>query len=198
MNPLFQQITETVEPIQDSIYGSRYRCSLTLKDGTLLPCVVIHSKQKLVELAKRRIRDEMSGHGCLGGHDPYEQIVSTFVAGGNRINDYDVESASESHFAPPLSLLDKICGETTMAWTGWVFEMSNGSMFSYGSSFSMEFFQLPNGYSFFDINKVHSHSYIGKNGDLIPLKQGGFLPDDYKDISLFRERVYFNCAIDGI
>jgi hypothetical protein len=196
MNKHFQHIIETVEPFEDSFYGSRYRCSLTLNDGTYIPCAVIQSKQKLVELAKRRIREEIDGKGCLGGADPYGQIVSSFVTGGNRINDYDVISATPSPFAIPLALLHQIHGETTMAWTGWVFEMSDSSMFSYGSSFSMEFFQLPDGYSFRDVAKVHNHSYVGKNGKLLPLQQGGCLPDDYKDIPLLRERVYFTCAIE--
>lgn len=198
MKPNFQHIIETVEPIQDNIYGPRYRCSLTLKDGTVLPCAVIHSKRKLVELAKRRITEEMSGRGRIGGDDPYGQIVSSFVAGGNRINDYDVTSADVSRFAPPLSLLRQIHGETTMGWTGWVFEMLDGKMFSYGSSFSMDFFQLPEGYSFSDVNRVHNHSYIGTLGELVSLKQGGRIPGQYNIAALLRERIYFNCAVDTI
>lgn len=34
-------ITDKVEPLRNPIYGPRYRCSLTLEDGTLLPCAVI-------------------------------------------------------------------------------------------------------------------------------------------------------------
>jgi hypothetical protein len=60
----------------------------------------------------------------------------------------------------------------------------------------MEFFQLPDGYSFCDVIKVHNHSYVGENGKLLPLQQGGFLPNDDKDIPLLRERVYFTCAIE--
>ena len=46
----------------------------------------------------------MSGKGWIGGPDPYGQVLSTFVAGGNRINDYDIASASPSRYAPPLAL----------------------------------------------------------------------------------------------
>ena len=104
MNPkiqqTIQQIITTVEPLQDSMYGLCYRCSLTLKDDTELPCVVIHSRKKLVELAKRRIRDEIDGQGYLGGVDPYEQIVSLFVTGGNR--DKFVGCVTAKHNAPNL------------------------------------------------------------------------------------------------
>jgi hypothetical protein len=159
---------------------------------------VLHSKRKLVELAKRRFTEEINGQGRIGGDDPFGQIVSSFVACGNRINDYDVKSVTVSRFAPPLSLLRQIHGETTMGWTGWVFEMSDGKMFPYGSSFSMEFFQLPDDYAFSDINRVHSHSYIGKQGELASLQRGGRMPAQYDYEGLLRERIYFNCAVDDI
>lgn len=198
MNNSFQHILDAIEPLEDFIYGPMYRCSLTLQDGTELPCAVLHSKSRLVELAKRRIKQEQGEKGVLGGPDPYGQIVSSFVAGGNRVNDYEVVAAGPSRFAPPLALLEQIHGETTMAWTGWVFEMNDGSLFAYGSSFSMEFFQLPDGYGFEDVVKVHNHSYLSQDGELKTLEQGGMLPDDYERDNLLRERVYFSCAIEEI
>lgn len=198
MDNRFKDIISNVEPIPDSIYGPRYRCALTLKDGTLIPCAVLASKAKLVELAKRRIKEEMSGKGRIGGPDPYGQILSTFVAGGNRLNDYDVASAIPSRYALPLALLHQIHGETTMAWTGWVFEMRDGKMFAYGSSFTMEFFDLPDGYTFGDVVKVHNHSFLSADGALRSLEQGAMLPTDYSPKNLFRERVYFTCNIDDL
>ena len=106
------RITTEVELIPDSVYGPRYRCSLTLNDGIFLPCAVLQSKNRLVELAKRRIKEEMQGRGHLGGADPYGQVVATFVAGNSRVSDYDVATASPSRFAIPLSLLSQIEGET--------------------------------------------------------------------------------------
>ena len=198
MDSRFQEIISNVEPLPDSIYGPRYRCALTLKDGTHLPCAVLQSKATLIELAKRRIKEEISGKGKIGGPDPYGQVLSVFVAGGNRVNDYDVASASSSKSAPPLALLRQIHGETTMGWTGWVFEMKDGKLFQYGSSFCMEFFHLPEGYSFDDVIKVHNHSFLSKEGALRSLQRGGMLPTDYSRDSLLRERVFFTCHIDGI
>ena len=85
-----------------------------------------------------------------------------------------------------------------MGWTGWVFEMKDGKCFSYGSSFLMEFFNMPEGYSFEDVAKVHNHSYLSTDGALINLRQGGLLPDGYSRVNIFRERVFFTCYIDGI
>jgi hypothetical protein len=198
MEKRFQEILSTVAPLPDDIYGPRYRCALTLKDGTHIPCGVLQSKSKLVELAKRRIKEELSGKGKIGGPDPFGQIVSSFAASGNNVNDYDVASASLSRYAPPLSLLSQIHGETTMAWTGWVFEMRDGKMFAYGSSWTMEFFDLPQGYTFEDVGKVHNHSFLSEDGELHSLERGAMLPSGYRPDKLLRERIYFTCYLDGI
>jgi len=198
MDKRFQDIVSKVEPLPDSIYGPRYRCAVKLKDGTNIPCAVIQSKAKLVELAKRRLKEEMSGKGRIGGADPYGQVLSVFVAGGNRVNDYDIASASISKYAPPLALLSQIHGETTMGWTGWVFEMKDGKLFAYGSSFLTEFFDLPDGYSFEDVFKVHNHSFLSKDGTLHSLEQGMRLPSDYNPEHIFRERIFFTCYINDI
>lgn len=198
MDKRFQEIVSKIEPIPDSIYGPRYRCSLNLKDGTQIPCAVLQSKAKLIELAKRRIKEEMSGRGKIAGPDPYGQILSSFVAGGNCVNDYDVASVAPSRYSIPLPLLNQIHGETTMAWTGWVFEMRDGKLFAYGSSFLMEFFDLPEGYDFSDVAKVHNHSFLSPDGELVSLERGGRLPPDYSPDKLFRERVFFTCYIEGL
>ncbi len=191
MEEWIKEIIAKVEPLPDSIYGPRYRCALTLKDGTFIPCAVLQSKKHITELAKRRIKQEMSGTGIIGGPDPYGQIVSNFAARGNRINDYDVKSSSLSKFAPPIALAYQIHGETTMGWTGWVFEMKDGKHFPYGSSFNMEFLDLPEGYAFDDVLTVHNHCFITKEGTMASLERGDRLPPTYEDVRLYRERVFF-------
>ena len=84
-----------------------------------------------------------------------------------------------------------------MAWTGWVFEMKDGRLFSYGSGFNMEFLDLPNGYTFEDVIKVHNHSFV-LDGALRTLEEGRVLPSDYDRVNLLRERQFFTCYIDGI
>lgn len=172
--------------------------TLTLKDGTFLPCAVIQSKDRLVELAKRRLKEELQGRGHLGGEDPYGQIVATFVAGGNRVNDFDVAAAAESRFAIPLKLLSQIHGETTMAWTGWVLRMKDRRAFSYGTTFLTEFFQLPDGYEFSDVDEVINHSFVDEAGVVTKFEQGGLLPNRYRPDAVLRERQFFSCAVDGV
>ncbi len=85
-----------------------------------------------------------------------------------------------------------------MSWTGWVFEMTDGKLFAYGSSYTMEFFDLPKGYGFGDVAKVHNHSFLSEYGALVSLDRGGRLPPHYRPENLFREKVFFTCYIDGI
>ena len=198
MDKKFQEVVGKIEPLIDSIYGPIYRCSMILKDGTTIPCATLQSKSKLTELAKRRIKEEMSGKGKIGGPDSYGQIVSNFAAHGNNINDYDVASVGPSKFVLPIPLLNQIEGETFMGWTGWVFEMKDGKLFSYGSGFRFEFFDLPDGYSFDDVMKVHNHSYLSDNGELRSLQRGAMPPKEYTREKIFRERIFFTCYIDGI
>jgi len=196
MYDFINEIKNTIEPLKDNIYGPLYRCSLTLKDGTFLPCAVVQSRERLVELAKRRIKEDMGRQATLNVPDPYGSIVSSFVSKGNRVNDYEVRSASESKYAIPVSLLSQIHGETTMGWTGWVFKMKDGKVFSYGTTFRFEFFQLPENYSFVDVAEVINHSFVDAFGEVRSLRNGG--TRNYDVNAVFRERVYFICAVDGL
>ena len=206
-----EQITRTVEPVQDPVDGPLYRCSLTLRDGTLLPCAVLQSKARRVALARKRLDDEREGRTFIGGADPYGVLLSTLVASGNRVSDYDVLLASESPYAVPLPLLAQIRGETFMGWTGWVFRMRDGRLFPYGSPSSrLEFLELPEGYTFADVTQVIKHSFVdpgsGSVASLIPssppsvesLIDGSFLPVSYERTKVLRERPYFTCLVDGI
>ncbi len=85
-----------------------------------------------------------------------------------------------------------------MSWTGWVFRMRDGRYFSYGSSFLMEFFGLPEGYDFSDVVEVINHSFVDSTGRIAKLREGGDLPESYRHDSVIRERVFFTCAVDGV
>ena len=80
-----------------------------------------------------------------------------------------------------------------MAWTGWVFEMNDGNLYSYGSTFLMEFFHLPDGYNFSDVRRVHNHSYVDAEGAI-----ASYWEQPGRPAVLYRERPYFVCALDGI
>lgn len=188
-----------VELWPDSIYGDGYRCSAYLKDGTFLPCVLLRKSEATVELALRRFEEEKRGKGVFRSNKPdaYRSIVRLFVAGGNRVNSYDIATVELSRFAIPLHLLRQIEGETTMGWTGFVLEMNDGRRFAYGTSFSVEFFSLPDGYEFTDVARVHNHSYVTSTGELGSLTQDmSPRPADYQTANVFREKPYFVCHYD--
>jgi hypothetical protein len=76
--------------------------------------------------------------------------------------------------------------------------MRDQSVFSYGSSFRMEFLQLPDGYEFSDVGEVINHSFVNPAGTLSRLEQGHLLSEEYMQTKLLRERASFSCAVDGI
>jgi hypothetical protein len=198
MKPIFQSIIDTVAPLEDQFYGKGYRCALTLTDGTFLPCAVLRSRAKMVELAKRRMAEAMSGKGVLRRNDPYGEIVASFATHCTQVCDYEVASAAPSAFAIPLELLEQIEGETFMGWTGWVFEMSDGRLFSYTTDYDMEFFPLPEGYGFSDVRTVHNHSWLDASGAIRRLESSSLDSDDFDPNAFFRDKVSFTCFIDGI
>jgi hypothetical protein len=196
---LFEFVKAQQEPFPDATFGDGYRCSVYLKDGTFLPCVVLRQSRPTVDLAIRRFEQEKKGKGIFGfGQNGYEQIVRNFVLGGDRINSYDIARVESSKFAIPLALHRQIHGETTMSWTGFVLAMRNGQNFAFGTSFDTAFFDLPDQYSFDDVVAVHNHSYVDSLGNLGSLRQGiGEQPSDYDGTKVFMSRPYFVCYYDA-
>jgi hypothetical protein len=176
-----------VEPLPDTIYGPRYRVSAFLSDETYLPCVVVQCKRKQVDLADRRF-EQLKKH-----RDQYRSVLESFVAGGSCVADYAIARIELSRFAWPLSTLRQIHGETSMGWTAFVVEMSDGRRFSYGTRFLFEFFDLPDGYSFNDIRTIHSGMIHSEAEGTRPFSSSAF-----SSIQFIREKPYFTCYIDGL
>ncbi|HXA47617.1 MAG TPA: hypothetical protein VNW52_08305 [Burkholderiaceae bacterium] len=187
-------------PITNSTYGDSYRCSAYLVDGTYLPCVVLRKSEPIAQLALKRFEQEKKGKGIFGSSrsaDAYEKIVKHFVTSGNRLSNYDIANLEPSKYAIPLTLLSKIEGETTMGWTGFVLEMRDGKALPFGTSFGMEFFNIPENYTFEDVVAVHNHSYVSSLGEIKPLTEGmSAQPTEYDTSVVCRERPYFVCYYD--
>ena len=191
-----------IEPLEDQNIGLGYRASVYLKDGTYLPAVVFRNPKLKVDQAIKRFKEEKSGKGIINWgkeKDTYREIVKLFVTSGNKINDYDIDKVEKSPFAFPIEILKTIRGETTMAWTEFAARMKDGKIFGFGTSFLMDFFQLPNGYKATDIEEIINHSYISKTGELKSHKVPFFQrPDDYNENAIHRERPYFECYLEGL
>ena len=85
-------LKSNIEPLDDRIYGNRYRAAVRLTDDTYLPCVVFQSKKSLVELALRRF-DQLRSQPSQ-----YKMVVESFVASGSHINYYEIKTVE------PISL----------------------------------------------------------------------------------------------
>jgi hypothetical protein len=161
--------------------GPAYRCAATLTDGVHLPCVLIASVDSQLELALRRFEEtrldglkpkaeRRFGHGMT-----YPDIVKTFTASNNCVRHFDIASLEPSRFVIPLARLGEVRGETSMSWTQFSVTMRDGAEFGFGTSFLMEFFDMPDGYSGDDIVSVHQHrAGPGRT---------------------YRERPYFSCYV---
>ena len=187
-------LRNNIEPSEDYVYGSGYRASAYLTDGTFLPCVIFRNPKQVVELAIRRFQKEQQPGG------DYHNIVTSFVTQGNCVNSYDIARVEKSRYAFPISVLNQIEGETGMAWTGFAAKMKDGKFVGFGTGFYFEFFDIPEEYSTDDIEEIVNHSYVLETG-LLRSHRVGFLfeePDDYHKAKVFRERPFFECYIDKL
>lgn len=194
-------LKDSIEPYPDNEYGQGYRASVTLTDGTFIPCVMFRNPSKIVDLAIKRFRQEQSGKSIFSksSGQGYTDIVKTFVARGNCINHYDIAKVEKSKNAFPLDILRKIKGETTMGWTGFVLKMKDDRSFGFGTRFSNAFFSMPENYLPEDIVEVISHSYISNTGNVCSHKVPFFeWPTDYDHDVVNHERPYFECYIDDL
>ncbi len=204
---MLKYTNETVEafinsgepPMPDPTYGDGYRCSTILKDGTELPCVIIRRNDRLIDSVIKSIEAERRGRmDPTGGIDPQREFVKALATGGNRLSFHEIDSIRPSRFAIPLPILEQIEGETVMAWTGFVLEMADSALFTYGSSYNFAFFDIPGGYQFSDVVTVHNHAFVDRSGRLVDMRADPENTNlDYdEDVPVFRERSFFECFVD--
>jgi hypothetical protein len=172
-------VKRNIEPLAAfGLYGGGYRVSVTLSDGTLLPCVLVSGANSRTDLAIKRFK-ETATYTDL--HIGYREIVKTFVCGGNTINHHDIRELSACPFAIPVARMKEIGAETSMAWTEFSAFMNDGAEFRFGTTFIREFFNMPAGYTASDIKRIESAS-------------GG----ESRERELFRERPFFMCYLDRL
>jgi len=71
--------------------------------------------------------------------------------------------------------------------------MKDGKRFSYGTTFALEFFDLPEGYSHRDIKEIHS--------GMVHLDSDGMRPftvDRHEQVKCLREKPYFSCYLQEL
>jgi len=170
-------VKSRVEPLP-SFAGSseRYRVSAVLNDGTFLPCVVLEECAPRVTLALRRFKETRGSDDSDFGH---RGVVSAFIA-GNCVSEHDLREIRLSNHAIALARMREIKGETSMSWTQFYAEMSDGEKFCFGTTFSTEFFDMPESYCASDIIKI------------VPAAPGA-RPSDGEPV--YRQRPYFTCYI---
>jgi hypothetical protein len=157
-------LMENVKPRKDSYYGGDYRyyyrASAYLRDNTYLPCVMFANPAKIVDRTLTRLAETAKDNAN------YLRVVQSFAAHGARVPIHEVDRVELSPYAWPDELLDQIYGETVMGWTCFAATMKDGMNFTFGSNYSYDFFDLPEGYSYKDIVEIHSGMVVLEDGRL--------------------------------
>jgi hypothetical protein len=194
-------LKDNIQPLDDNAYGLGYRASATLKDGTLLPCVIFRNPATLIDLAIRRFKEEQSGKSIFSKSSGlgYREIVKTFVASGNCVNHYDIAKVDKSRFAFPLDVQKQIKGETSMSWTAFVAKFKDGRHLSFGTTWNLEFFDLPDNFNAENIVEIINHSYLLKTGEIVG-HRSSFDRVTRKDEmeKIYSDRQFFECYVDNL
>ncbi len=199
---LIKFLKNNIESYDDQIYGKTYRASVTLTDGTYLPCVIFRNSKSKIDLAIKRFKDEQGGNSIFKFKSEgfgYREIVKTFITSGNNLNLYHIAKVEKSSFVIPLSAVKKIDGETAMSWTAFVIKFKNGQKASFGTSWNWEFFSRPDAVNFDDIEEIISGAYLNKNGEVIfhkSIQNYNQMKDLLDDI--YREKPFFECYLDNL
>lgn len=199
---LIKFLKNNIDSYDDQIYGKTYRASVTLTDGTYLPCVIFRNSKPKIDLAIKRFKDEQGGNSIFkikSKEFGYREIVKKFITCGNNLNLYHIANVEKSSFVIPLSEVRKIDGETAMSWTAFVIKFKNGQKASFGTSWNWEFFSKPDGVDFDNIEEIISGAYLDKNGEVIFHKsiQNYSQMKDLLD-EIYREKPFFECYLDNL
>jgi hypothetical protein len=192
-------LKHNIQPVNDNAYGLGYRASATLKDGTFLPCVIFRNPTTIINLAIKRFKEEQSGKSIFAKKSGlgYRDIVKSFVTTGNCVNYYDIAKVDKSRFAFPIDIQKQIQGETSMGWTAFVAKFKDGRQLSFGTTWTLEFFNLPDNYNVEDITEIINNSYLLKTGEVIGHRSSFDRETQMSERQpIYRERQYFDCFID--
>jgi hypothetical protein len=171
-------VRHNIEPITDLCGKNAFRCAAYMKDGLYLPCVLFCEAQAHTDLAIRRFEELRKWGITKKIPSDYSTVVKSFVASGNSVNLYDLDRVEVSPFAIPVERLMEVRGETSMAWTAFAAIMDDGKEFSFGTSFLMEFFNMPDGYAPDRIKQIIPHR------------------NEVKPV--YREKPFFTCFVDNV
>lgn len=178
---IIRWVRTELEPVCDLCSRNAYRCAAYLKDGLYLPCVLFREAQAHADLALSRFKESReSGITDPGNLKPghYPTVVKHFVTTGNRVNLYDIDRVEPSPYAIPVALLSQVHGETSMSWTQFAAILDNGTEVAFGTSYLMEFFDIPNEFSWERVVKIVCHRSTTQ--------------------PVYRQRPYFTCFVDYV
>ncbi len=90
-------LKSNIEPLED-VYGTGYRASAYLLDGTYLPCVAFRNPKDMTDLAIRQFKEEQSKKRLFRKREScYRTIVQHFVTVGNRVNGHEIARVKKAN-----------------------------------------------------------------------------------------------------
>ncbi|MBL1222471.1 hypothetical protein JET18_16580 [Chryseobacterium sp. L7] len=193
---LIYLLNKYVEPISDRFYGDGYCASVTLDDGTFLPCVVFRHKRKAIENIYHALHEKRYG---IIDKKPYDTefvqrgIIEHGLVSENILKfDADVVKVETCEYAMPEKIIQGMSSTPTHYF---LVKFKDGTYenFRQGEGY---FYEVPAQKKLEDIVEIFNSTLILQNDEIIELKN---LMDWKKNEAVLKKihiaRPYFVCYI---
>lgn len=85
-----------------------------------------------------------------------------------------------------------------MGWTAFVARFEDGRMLGFGTSWNLEFFNLPPNYNVEDIVEIINHAYLLKSGDVVFHRSFDSISRKDELEIIQPDKPFFECFIDNL
>lgn len=189
-------LNKYIPPVHDTVYGDEYCASVTLNDGTFLPCVVFRHKGKAVELIYDGLHKKRYG---IIDKRPYDMefvqkgIIEHHLVSENLLKfNSDIIRAEQSRYAMPQRIFQ---GMSTVPTHYFLVKFKDGSYenFRWGEGI---FYDVPHNKRLEDITEVFHSKLILRNNEIIELKNlMDWKTNEAKLKQMHTAKPYFVCYI---
>ncbi|MCI3936760.1 hypothetical protein MQX03_06090 [Chryseobacterium aahli] len=167
---LIYLLDKYIEPTSNPFYGDEYCTSVTLIDGTLLPCVAFRHQQKTIELIYKALHEKRYGIKDKKPCDTeflQKGIIEHYLTSENILKfDSDTIKVEKCKYAMPERVLQKIVSVPTHYFLA-KFKDGSYENFRRGEG---QFYELPFNKSLDDIVEIFNSALMLQNNEIIELK----------------------------
>jgi len=171
-------LKKNIEPLTKKSYGSGYMASVTMADRTFFPCVIFHiyTLQEIID-GVREHREYVTEEMKKKYNKEFVPQKTVEEMAAEKISKYksdpiklaDIIKVEKSRFAFPPAIIEKVCCGGKMCGADFVAKMKDGKYFGFHTVFTVNFFEMPDGYCGEDIIEIINDRKVDEKSNEISI-----------------------------